>query len=87
MNVIFTEPFKQDYNGLPARIQRAFDKALEFFMVNRRHPSLHAKKLPGTPIWYARASRAYRFTFQYRDGAVILRRAGTHDILRQERKN
>ena len=87
MKVVFTEPFKRDYNELPPRIKRALDKALEFFIVNPRHHSLRAKKLPGTPIWYARASRAYRFTFQYRDDAVILRRAGTHDILRQERKN
>ena len=87
MKVVFTEPFKRDYKGLPLKIQRALDKALNFFMVNLRHPSLRAKKLPGTLIWYARTSRAYRFTFQYRDDTVILRRAGTHDILRQERKN
>ena len=87
MNVIFTEPFKRDYNGLPPRTQRALDKALKFFMVNPRHPSLRVQKLPGTPIWYARISRVYRFTFQYRDDTVILRRAGKHDILHQERKN
>lgn len=87
MKVVFTEPFKRDYNGLPARTRQALDKALKFFIVNPRHPSLRAKKLPGTSIWYARASREYRFTFQYRDDSVILRRTGTHDILHQERKN
>lgn len=87
MKVVFTKPFKRDYNGLPPRTQRALDKALKFFIANQRHPSLRAKKLPGTPIWYARISREYRFTFQYRDDSVILRRTGTHDILRQERKN
>ncbi|MBI4159718.1 hypothetical protein HY504_00995 [Candidatus Wolfebacteria bacterium] len=85
MRIIFTEPFRRDYGRLPFDARRALHKALKFFITNPRHRSLRAKKLPGTIIWYARISRAYRFTFEYRDGEVFLRRAGTHDILSQER--
>lgn len=86
MKVIYTDPFKRDYNRLPSDIQGALDKALSFLLKNPRHPSLRSKKLPGTSLWYARITRAYRLTFQYSDNLVILRRAGTHDILAKERK-
>ena len=86
MNFIFTEPFKKDYGELPTQIRRALDRSLKFFMDNARHPSLRAKKLPGTEIWYARVTRDYRFTFQYAGAFIILRRVGTHDILKRERK-
>jgi len=86
MKVIFTDPFKRDYNRLPPDTQGALDKALLFLLKNPRHPSLRAKKLPGTSIWYARITRAYRFTFQYSNNLVVLRRAGTHDMLTKERK-
>lgn len=86
MRVIYTDPFKRDYSRLPSNIHGALDKALSFLFKNPRHPSLRSKKLPGTSIWYARITRAYRFTFQYSDNVVILRRAGTHDMLTKERK-
>jgi len=86
MRFIFTEPFQRDYKDLPNTVKRALDKALKFLFENPRHPSLRAKKLPGTDIWYARISRAYRFTFQYENGTMILRRAGTHNILNNERQ-
>ena len=87
MNLLFTELFKKDYGDLPVKIQHALDKALIFLIANPRHSSLRSKKLPGTEIWYARISRGYRFTFQYGGNHIILRRAGTHDILNRERKN
>lgn len=86
MRVVFTQPFKKDYRSLPPKVQRALDKALKFLLMDPRHPSLRAKKLPGTFIWYARISRAYRFTFQYDRNSVILRRAGTHSVLSKERE-
>lgn len=87
MKLFFTEPFKRDYAGLPANVKKALDKALKFLSLNPRHPSLRAKNLPGTDIAYARFSRAHRFTFQIRGDAVILRRAGPHEILNRERKS
>ena len=85
MKVIRTGPFKRDYQGLPEEIQRSAEHAFRFLLANPRHPSLRVKKLPGTAIWYARITRAYRFTFQYQHDSIILRRAGTHDILSKER--
>ena len=87
MRILFTEPFRKDYDGLPDEIQQALDKALEFLIINPRYPSLRAKKLPQTSIWYARITRGYRFTFQFQNDMVILRRAGTHSILDKERKS
>ncbi len=86
MRLIFTDPFQRDYQALPADVQRALSKALKFLLSNPRHPSLRARKIPGTEIWYARAGRAYRFTFQLEGDTVTLRRAGTHAILSRERK-
>ena len=86
MTFFFTEPFKRDYGALSEKIQRALDKALQFLLTNARHPSLRAKKLPGTGIWYGRVSRDYRFTFQFENDVVMLRRAGTHAILAAERR-
>ena len=86
MNFFFTEPFKKDYAELPIKIRRALDKALKLLVANPRHHSLRSKKLPSTEIWYARITRDYRFTFHYSGDLVILRRAGTHDILNRERK-
>lgn len=86
MKIVFTEPFKSDYKNQSPEIQRALDKALGFLLVNPHHPSLHVKKLPGTNIWYARISRAYRFTFNLEGDTITLRRAGAHDVLNKERK-
>jgi len=85
MQFFFTESFKKDYQILPIEVRRALDKVLKFLIVNPRHSSLHVKKLPGTSIWYARITRAYRFTFQYWETLIVLRRVGTHDILDKER--
>ena len=87
MKILFSEPFKKDYNGLSTEVQEALDKALDFLIINPRYPSLRAKKLPQTSIWYARITRGYRFTFQFQNDAIILRRAGTHSILDKERKS
>ena len=86
MNVVFTEPFRKDYKKLSTGVQKSLGKALKFLITNPRHPSLRSKKIPATSIWYARLSKAYRFTFQFENDSVILRRVGTHDILKQERK-
>ena len=44
------------------------------------------EKISGTAIWYARVSRAYRFTFQFEADVITLRRVGTHAILAKERR-
>ena len=83
MQFLRTERFKKDFHHLPSDIQARATKALELFATNPRHPSLHMKKMEGAPgIWELRVSDNYRVTFQRFTGGVLLRRIGTHNILR-----
>ena len=78
--------FKKDYRGLPREIQQQVDEALRLLSQNPRHPSLQVKKMKGTKnIWEGRVTLAYRFTFNWLSDLVILRRVGTHDILKREK--
>lgn len=73
----------QDYKGQPSKIQQRFDKQLGLFLLNPRHPSLRIKKMEGAgDIWEARITRSYRFTFHIDQGVCVLRRIGTHDVLK-----
>ena len=84
MQLFRTERFVNDFQRLPADIQARAAKALEFFLANQRHPSLHVKKMEGTPdVWELRVSDNYRITFQFVREGVLLRRIGTHDLLRR----
>ena len=84
MQFLRTERFHKDFQHLPADIQARTAKVLELLLVNRRHPSLHVKKMEGAPdIWELRVSDNYRITFQYVREGILLRRIGTHDLLRR----
>ena len=84
MQLLRTERFKKDLKRLPTAIQERTGKALERFVSNSRHPSLHVKKMEGAPaIWELRVSDSYRITFQFVQEGVLLRRVGTHHVLRQ----
>lgn len=83
MLLVRTERFRKDYRRLPPEIRERVAKALEQFVKNPRHPSLHAKKMEGAAgIWELRVSDNYRITFQFLEGDALLRRLGTHNILR-----
>jgi addiction module RelE/StbE family toxin len=84
MQVIHTNSFEKDYNSLPALIQKQANKKLELLLSNLRHPSLQTKKMEGTRgVWEARISKSYRMTFNLIEDCIILRRIGTHNILRR----
>lgn len=84
MKVSFTKPFKRDYKGLPENIQDQADKQIIQLMENPKHPSLNIKKMEGhESIWEARISKGYRMTFQIAGDVYILRRIGTHSILKR----
>lgn len=84
MQCLRTERFKKDFQQLPSAVQARAAKALELFAVNPRHPSLQAKKMEGAAgIWELRVSDNDRVTFQRFQGGILLRRIGTHNILRQ----
>ena len=84
MQFLRTERFKKDFQRLPAELQARAINALERFIANARHPSLQVKKMEGAPgIWELCVSDNYRVTFQRFQGGVLLRRIGTHNVLRQ----
>ena len=84
MQLLRTERFKKDFKRLPIEIQGRVGKALELFLEHSRHPSLHVKKMEGAPdIWELRVTDNYRITFRFVQEGVLLRRVGTHNVLRQ----
>ena len=84
MQLLRTERFKKDFKRLPTEIRGRVGKALELFLANSRHPSLHVKKMEGAPdIWELRVTDNYRITFQFVQEGILLRRVGTHNVLRQ----
>ena len=83
MVFFWTTRFKKDFRRLPGDVQERVGKALELFTSNARHPSLHVKKMEGAPdIWELRVSDNYRVTLQFVEADALLRRVGTHDMLR-----
>ena len=84
MQLFRTERFKKDFKHLPTDIQEKLPTVLERFVANPRHPSLHVKKMEGVhDVWELRVTDHYRVTFQFVQEGVLLRRIGTHNVLRQ----
>jgi mRNA interferase RelE/StbE len=78
-----TKPFDRDYYNSPKEIKEQVNKQFALFLENPRHPSLRLKKIKGHPtIWEGRITESYRFTFQISGEIYLLRRIGTHDILK-----
>lgn len=85
MKIVHTKTSRRDFESLPKEIQKIAEKKLELFGDNPHHPSLHVKKMEGLKnIWEGRITGKYRFTFKIEGDVYILRRMGTHDILKQE---
>jgi mRNA-degrading endonuclease RelE of RelBE toxin-antitoxin system len=83
MKLYFTRSFIKDYQRLPESLQKAVDHKLELLLKNPRHPYLKIKKMQDPRnIWEGRMTKGYRFTFQREGETLMLRRLGTHDILR-----
>jgi mRNA-degrading endonuclease RelE of RelBE toxin-antitoxin system len=83
MKLLLTHSFIRDYQALPGRLQKVVDGKLALLIRNPRHPSLRLKKMQDPRnIWEGRITRGYRFTFQMQADAYVLRRLGTHDILK-----
>jgi mRNA-degrading endonuclease YafQ of YafQ-DinJ toxin-antitoxin module len=82
--LVFSKPFIRDYQALPDETRAEVDKALTLLLKNQRHPSLQSKKMQpkSRGIFEARATQSCRMTFHLDGTNIIMRRAGTHDILR-----
>jgi mRNA-degrading endonuclease YafQ of YafQ-DinJ toxin-antitoxin module len=84
MNVQTTHAFDHDYARLSAELKDRADKQIRLLLSNPRHPSLRLKKMQGSDdVWEARVTRGCRMTLQRAGDAVILRRIGAHDVLRE----
>lgn len=76
--------FKRDYQKLPSGIKDKTDKQLEFLLINPGHPSLKLHPVQGTQgIWEGYIDYHYRFTFELDGDFYVLRKVGTHDILKK----
>jgi len=85
MKIFYSQSFQKDFQNLPKEIQKIAEKKLKLFVNNFRHPPLRLKKIKGTKnIWEGSITRSYRFTFNRENDFCILRRIGTHDILKRE---
>jgi mRNA-degrading endonuclease RelE of RelBE toxin-antitoxin system len=83
MNLFFSKPFVRDYRKLSKQIQTETDKQIEFLLANPKHPSLNTKKMNDPrEIWEGRITKSYRFTYHTEGDTYVLRRVGTHDILK-----
>jgi mRNA-degrading endonuclease RelE of RelBE toxin-antitoxin system len=81
--VVFTPRFDRLFRRLPERIRRATYDKLALYSQDPDHPSLRVKRLKGTEaVWEMSITMNYRLTFEVQGERVILRRIGTHDILR-----
>ena len=83
MKLLFTRTFIKNYRKLPKRIQSTTDKQLEYLLSDPEHPSLNIKKMKDPrEIWEGRVTESYRFTFQIQEETYVLRKVGSHDILK-----
>jgi mRNA-degrading endonuclease RelE of RelBE toxin-antitoxin system len=85
MKINKTESYVRDFVALPKDIQARVEKAIRFIVTDPRYPSLQVKKMEPKKygIFEARISLGYRMTFTVAPREIILRRVGTHDILRR----
>lgn len=84
MRLLFTKNFVRNYRKLPQEIQKAVDKQLELLLANAQHASLAIKKMNDPRnIWEARVTLTHRLTFQIEGDIYILRKVGSHDILKK----
>jgi mRNA interferase RelE/StbE len=64
MHLVFSKRFDRSLREAPQAVQRAFWKQSARLLLDRRHPSLRAKKYEGADDpWQARVTRDWRFYF------------------------
>lgn len=84
MSIQNTRSFTRDYRELREEIKGRVDKQIALLLSNPRHSSLHLKKVRGTEgVWEVRVTLGYRITLQIVGDTLVLRRVGTHDVLRE----
>ena len=83
MNLRYSRRFLKDYQSLLENLKVRADKQLFLLLDNPKHPSLQIHRMQGTRnIWEGYVTKSYRFTFNRERSYYLLRRIGTHDILK-----
>ena len=81
--LVFTPRFDRLFRRLPERIRATTYEKLALYRQDPAHPSLRVKRIKGNDVlWELSITMNYRLTFEVQGEWVILRRIGTHDILR-----
>ena len=80
MRLQYTERFQRAFAALTDADAARVEKALRLLARDPRHPGLRVKRVRGTErIWEARASDAWRLTFEMHGDWLILRTVGAQD--------
>jgi len=78
-----TRVFDRSFQRLLSVIQEQALAKLDLFQSDAAHPSLRVKRVKGTDrVWEMTVTMNYRITFEVVGDVVLLRRIGTHDIVR-----
>lgn len=84
----YSARYNRDFFRLEKPIAKMVERKLALFQEGPRHPSLRVKKLRGHEgIWELSLTEQYRVTFEWakvkgEERIAILRRVGTHDVLK-----
>ena len=83
MIIIRLDSFLKDFKKLSKHLKKQAEKQLRLFIQDPYYPSLQTHKMNDSRnIWEARVTDSYRFTFQQKGEVYILRRIGSHDIIK-----
>jgi len=87
LRIRWTPLFARDFQNLPGEVQARAERAIRLLTENPQYPSLRSKKMRGVEnIWEASVTLSYRITYEVSGETLVLRRIGTHDILRKEKR-
>lgn len=83
--VLILPAFHRDYGRLPGKTRSKADDVIGTLATRQFHrPGLGFKKMAGRDdVWEARVTQNYRMTIHVTGTHLILRRIGTHDVLRR----
>lgn len=82
MKLIRTQRFLEDYEKLPAQVQKQTDRKLHYLAKNVAHPSLRVKRVRKyEEVYEGSINMDYRFLFLITSEGYLLLRIGRHNIL------
>jgi mRNA interferase RelE/StbE len=79
--IILTQRLKDDYQDLPAAVQKKLKKQIGFLTENLRHPSLRIHRIRGTIYWEFYIDKSYRCIFRLEGSTLYLLAAGLHKVI------